>query len=68
MPTVPITPTLPVLVVVTSAFAPGAITSITGTGSSWRRSSSPAAVAVLQATTIAFASKSSTRLQASSWA
>ena len=43
---------------VTSARAPGSMTSITGTGSSARSSSSPAAVAVLQATTTAFTSKS----------
>jgi hypothetical protein len=56
VPTVPITATRPVVVAWTSALAPGRTTSMIGTGNSSRRSSSPAAVAVLQATTIAFAS------------
>ena len=68
VPTVPITPTRPDTVAVTNALAPGSITSITGTGSSSRSSSSPAAVAVLQATTTAFTPKSLTRLHASSLA
>ena len=65
MPTVPMTPTLPLRLAFTSARAPGATTSITGTGSSASSSSSAAAEAVLQATTMAFTSWSFTRLHAS---
>ena len=66
VPTVPITPTRPDRVAWTRARAPGSITSKTGTGSSAASSPRPAAAAVLQATTTALASKSLTRLQASS--
>ena len=66
VPTVPMTPTSPLRVACTSALAPGSTTSMTGTGSSAFRSSSAAAEAVLHATTMAFTSKSFTRLQASS--
>ena len=66
VPTVPITPTRPDRVACTSARAPGSITPSTGTGSSAASSPSPAAAAVLQATITALASKSFTRLHASS--
>jgi len=62
------TPTLPVRLAFTSARAPGATTSTTGTGNSASSSSSAAADAVLHATTMAFTSKSSTRLHAIWWA
>ncbi len=68
MPTVPITPTWPDSVVRTSASAPGSMTSISGTGNSSRSTSSAAADAVLQATTMALAWWSVTRLQAISLA
>ena len=64
VPTVPMTPALPLRVARTSASAPGSTTSITGTGSSAFRSSSAAADAVLHATTTAFTSNSFTKLQA----
>ena len=65
VPTVPMTPTSPLRVVLTNASAPGSTTSMTGTGSSASSSSMAAADAVLQATTTAFTSNSLTRLQAS---
>ena len=65
VPTVPMTPIRPVRVAVTSARTPGWITPSTGTGSSSTSWSRAAAAAVLQATTIAFASWSFARLHAS---
>ena len=55
VPTVPITPTLPLCVTRTSARAPGSTTPITGTGKVLANTSRATAAAVLQATTINFA-------------
>jgi hypothetical protein len=68
VPTVPITPTRPLRVAATSALAPGAITSMTGTSSCSRSASAAAAVAVLHAMITADALKSFTKEVASSTA
>jgi len=56
VPTVPMTPTLPLWVTRASARAPGSMTPITGTTSDFDNASSATDAAVLHATTIIFAS------------
>ena len=68
VPTVPITATRLFFVALTKARAPGSTTPITGTESDCCNSSSATDAAVLHATTINLASKSRTRLVASSMA
>ena len=66
MPTVPMTPTRRVVVTRIAARSPGSITPTTGTSTRARSGPSAAADALLQATTIIFTFRSSSRSAISS--